>query len=176
METGSIISIATGTMMKIIDVSIRIGSNESKRNFAEKDHLRELSKVHIQYTITIVRDIKAIMETLMRPENNYEINNDINDCLNNIYVKLLLIEGYFISCSTLGNIQSMDTVILYEQALDLLTNYCLRLQDLSTFIIAYPFVSINKIKDYLNKVRPIVHNQKTISLKSDRNEKFLGMF
>jgi hypothetical protein len=164
---------ATITMQGCIDLANGILMSNNKIKDNEKVHLAELAKMHITFTIATINGGKLTIEKLINSINYNEFDKQIEKCIEEIHHQLVMIESRLEGCKLVG-INCDDTTVINECTFGLLNDYFKHLEKLTSIHTKTPFISINKVFDDYNRLRPIIYHKSYISLKSDRNENFLG--
>ncbi len=159
-------------MQGCIDLANSILGSNNKIKDNEKVHLAELAKMHITFTIATIKSGKLTIEKLININNN-EFNQEIEKCIEEIHHQLVMIESRLEGSKLIG-INCDDTTVINEYTFRLLNDYFKHLEKLASIHTKTPFISINKVFDDYNRVRPIIYHKSYVSLKSDRNENFLG--
>lgn len=157
-----------------IECAASITNLSPKLDPNEKKHLNELAKENMKFIFKTIGSMKLNLKKLENGDINFDMYENFKNWINYTEQKLVDIQASIKGCKTAAEILNCDdTISIVRLTMDLL----LRSRDFQQTLpenYKRSFTYIDTlIEDYEN-MRPVVCHSSIISIKSDRNENFLG--
>ncbi len=157
-----------------IECAASITNSGPNLNLNEKKHLKELAKANMIFVFKTIDSMVLNLNKLKNDFINFDIDENFENWINDIEQKLIDIKASIKGCRTAGEILNCDdTLSIVRLAMDLL----LRSRNFQQTLpenYKKSFTYIDRLIENYENTRPVVCHSSIISIKSDRNENFLG--